>query len=385
MMSKGERVRVMHFVTTTGIGGPDRQVLGHLAAVDRTRFEVAVYALTDEAEGCALADRAAALGARAFWRFNRGPLDWGAARELRSLLRDLRIDLLCAHGDKQHLLGLIAARRAGVPILGVVRGWTGATLRVKAYDWLDRRLLRRMDALMAVSHAQAHRLLEMGLLAERVAVVHNAVDVEHLNRETGPSARDELGLSTAEPLIISVGRLSPEKAHVDLIEAAALMRDEGVKAHFAFIGDGPESERLARAAATRGLGERVHLLGHRSGVAALLRGADCFALPSLTEGLPNAVLEAMAMGLPVVATAVGGVPELVADGETGALVPPADPPAMADALTRLIGSDAETRRRMGEAGRDRVTRYFSFEGQARMLEALYLDVIQGRALTPSRA
>jgi glycosyltransferase involved in cell wall biosynthesis len=119
-------------------------------------------------------------------------------------------------------------------------------------------------------------------------------------------------------------------------------------------------------------------MGHRAKVAALLREADAFALPSLTEGLPNAVMEAMAMGLPVVATAVGGVPELVVDGETGMLVAPASPRALAEGLSELLRAAPHERQRMGEAGRERVERHFGFEAQSRKLEALYNDVVHRR-------
>ena len=377
-MGDARRITVLHFMPTTGIGGPDRQVLGHVAAIDRSRFNIIVYALSDDHSACPVVERARALGVEGFWRPNRGPLDWGALREVRALIKSFRADLLCAHGDKPHLLGLIAARRAGVPILALVRGWTGATTRVKMYDWLDRRLLHRMDAVMAVSEAGRQGLVRLGLAPERLAVVHNAVDVRGLQQEVGPSARTELGLSAEEPLVISVGRLSPEKAHADLIEAMRLMRDRGTRAHLALVGDGPERERLAQAAAAAGIADRVHLMGQRPKVAPLLRGADVFALPSLTEGLPNAVLEAMAVGLPVVATTVGGVPELVLDGATGLLVPAADPPALAEALARALAMTPDDRRRMGDAGRERVERHFSFEGQARRLEALYTDVIGRR-------
>jgi glycosyltransferase involved in cell wall biosynthesis len=384
-MSDAERITVLHFLPTTGIGGPDRQVLGHLAAVDRSRFKVMVYALSDDHAACPLVERARALGVEAFWRPNRGPLDWGALREVTDLLKSSHADLLCAHGDKPHLLGLIAARRAQVPILGLVRGWTAATTRVKVYDWLDRKLLHRMDAVMAVSEAGRHALLRLGIPSERVAVVHNAVDIRGIQQEAGPSARAELGLPGAEPLVVCVGRLSPEKGHADLIEALRLIHDGGTQAHLALAGDGPERERLAQAAAAAGLAARVHFMGHRATVGPLLRDADLFALPSLTEGLPNAVLEAMAMALPVVATAVGGVPELVLDGETGVLVAAANPCALADALSRVLALNSAERRRMGDAGRARVEDHFSFEGQARRLEALYADVIAKRVPLPAGA
>jgi glycosyltransferase involved in cell wall biosynthesis len=371
-------ITVLHFMPTTGIGGPDRQMLGHVAAIDRGRFDIIVFALSDDHSACPLVERARALGVEAFWRPNRGPLDWGALREVEALIRSRRVALLCAHGDKPHLLGLIAARRLGVPILALVRGWTGATARVKIYDWLDRRLLRRMDAVMAVSEAGRLGVVRLGLPPERLAVVQNAVDLRGLQQETGPSVRTELGLSAEEPVVVSVGRLSPEKAHADLIEATRVMYHRGTRAHLALIGDGPERERLEQFAGAAGLGDRVHFMGQRSKVAPLLQGADVFALPSLTEGLPNAVLEAMAIGLPVVATSVGGVPELVLDGVTGLLVPASEPLALAEALTRMLGWSDADRRRMGAAGRERVERHFSFEGQARRLEALYADVVGRR-------
>ncbi len=378
-------MRVLHLLPTRGIGGPEKQVLGHLHTVDRTRFDVIIYALNRGRDACALADLATAEGAHARWRADRGPSDWAAVGEVVGLVRSMGVSLLCAHGDKPHFLGLMAARRAGIPIIGWVRGWTGETWRVRLYDRFDRKLLRYMDAVVAVCAAGRQQVVRLGVPEHRTAVVHNAVDAARLRGETGQSARAELSLGQREPLVVSVGRLSPEKAHIHLIEAARLMRDSGVDPHFALIGDGTERPRLVGAANAAGLRERVHFMGHRTRVAALLREADAFALPSLTEGLPNAVLEAMAMSLPVVATAVGGVPELVADGETGILVPAANPRALAGALGKLLRAAPRERQRMGEAGRERVERHFDFVAQSRRLEALYIGVARHRRTLPAGA
>jgi glycosyltransferase involved in cell wall biosynthesis len=210
----------------------------------------------------------------------------------------------------------------------------------------------------------------LGVPATRIRVIHNAVAVERFGDYDG--APDRLRIRTGRsPIVLTVARLDPQKGHTHLLEAAATL--PGV----VFLLAGAGSERAALEAQARGSGisDRVQFLEHRTDIPELLRAADAFVLPSLYEGLPLTVLEAMAAAKPVVATTVGGTDEAVVDGVTGILVPPADPAALSAAIRRIL-DDPDTAARLGAAGRERVVSTFSTHRMINATEQVYEELFQ---------
>jgi glycosyltransferase involved in cell wall biosynthesis len=188
------------------------------------------------------------------------------------------------------------------------------------------------------------------------------------------AVRREMGVDPEAFLVVSVGRLVPVKGHAHLIDALPEVLRRRPDAAVLIVGDGPLRNDLEGRARSLGVGDRVRFSGHLGDVASVLGAADLFALPSLNEGLGLALVEAMATGLAAVASRVGGVPEVVVDGETGLLTPPRDAGALAGAVLRLM-EDAGERRRMGEAGRARVRQHFSIERTVRETERLYEELL----------
>lgn len=265
--------------------------------------------------------------------------------ELVRLCRRVRPQIVHANSSKAGILGRLAARIAGVPArVFTAHGWafaayTGPTS--KAYLWADRALARLTTATICVAHNELRLGVAAGTCdARRTVVIHNAVDVASAARATP---------ADGEPVIVSVGRLKYPKDTETLLEAARRVRGTW---RLDVVGDGPERASLEAAAAGN-----VRFLGERHDVPSLLAAASIFVLSSRSEGFPISVLEAMAAGLPVVASDVGGVSEQVEHGVTGLLVPRGDAVALASALQGLI-DDPELRRRMGEAGHARAARLF---------------------------
>jgi glycosyltransferase involved in cell wall biosynthesis len=233
---------------------------------------------------------------------------------------------------------------------------------------LQQRLLgARVGRGIAVSEAIAAQVRDrLGWPARTVEVIRNGVDVRRFGREPDPEVRAELAGGSRELLVLTTARLDPQKG-VDILLRAA--RDvEG--ARFVVAGEGEERDRLEREAAALGLGERVRFLGRREDVPALLAAADAFVLPSRFEGTPLALIEAMAAGKPIVASAIPGTDELVTDGETGLLVPPDDAGALAAALRRVV-SDAGLRARLAAAARFRAETDFSAVRTTRRVTGVY--------------
>jgi glycosyltransferase involved in cell wall biosynthesis len=302
--------------------------------------------------------------------------DLRAFAELYRLLRRRRPDVLHASSSKAGVIGRLAAVAARVPVrVFTVHGWafsahSGAASAL--YRWADRIAGRATTATICVSQRErAEGLRARTCRADRTVVIANAVDVE-----TYPQAP----LERAVPRLISVGRLAAPKDWPTVLLGLEGL-DPDAFAELVIVGDGPERERVEEALDKRSLG-RVRLLGERKDVPSLLADADVFVLASRSEGLPLSVIEAMAAGLPVVASDVGGLRELVRDGETGALVPPGDPAALADALRPLL-ADRELRRRLGTAGRERAKTLFDVSAFRRANLELYRRELAAAGVSPA--
>jgi glycosyltransferase involved in cell wall biosynthesis len=354
------RPRVLLLVTLAETGGAQTYVAALAKALAR-EYDVVVAAHGEGFHGF----RYVPL------RHLRRPLnplhDALALVELYRLFRRERPLVVHANSSKAGVLGRLAAFAARVPVrFFTVHGWafkahTG--LASNAYLWADRLMSPLTTTTICVAHGERSAGLQARTCrADRTVVIYNGVplDVPRRGAHTGPAT------------LLSVGRLRAPKDFVTLVRAMAALEPGAARLRIA--GDGPDRPALEAEIDRLGLTERVELLGTRDDVPELLAGSDVFVLASDSEGLPMSVLEAMAAGLPVVASAVGGIPELVRDGETGTLVRPGDSAVLARAIERIV-SDPVLRDRLGEAGRHRVEQEFSLE----RFEREHLELYRNRA------
>ena len=291
---------------------------------------------------------------------------------MRDLVARTAADVVVGHDYKANLVLAAAGRGRGWTRAAVVHGYTAEDRKVRWFEAVDRRLLRRAQAVVAVSNALEDDLIAAGVPPERVHRIENGIDVAGVRREAQASrerVRREWGVPEGERVVLALGRWSPEKGHATLV--AAFTQADLPSTRLVLVGSGPcEAELRAQAAP---LGARVAFAGWRSDPWACLGAADLFVLPSLREGLPLAVLEAMAAGVPVVASAVGGVPEALDQGRCGALVPPSDVSALSRVMTEALANGVEARERAA-AARLRVAAEYGSARQARALSDLWMSL-----------
>ena len=275
--------------------------------------------------------RAAGIAARP-WQA-RGDLDVLAAWNAMRLLRGFAPQVVHCHDARAHAVGVIAARAAGVPVVVVSR-----RVAVPPRGGLLSRLKYRLpvDRYLCVSHAVAATLRAAGVPDARLAIVPDGVPSSPLKARS--SLRALAGVPTDAPVVVTVAALTPEKRHVDLLDAAVRVRSALPSVHFVWLGDGPCRADLERRREALGLTRYVHMMGFREDAASMLADATVAALASEHEGIGTSLIEAQSAGVPVVATRVGGIPEVVWDGGTGLLVNPHDPAALGAALLALLTS-----------------------------------------------
>lgn len=298
--------------------------------------------------------------------------DIGTLRAVLALDHGRPADVFHVH-ELPAMLGMAPAAFARrLPMVGTVHGRENIAARGR------RRLICRLAArccrqVVAVSRFMQRFLADdVGVASRRMTMIYNGIDIERYARPTGVAAlRAALGIASGAPVIGTVGSLYPVKGQIYLLQAMARIAAEVPAAVCLIAGRGELRERLEGEAAALGVADRVKFLGYRTDVPDLLGVLDVFALPSLSEGLPLSLLEAQAAGKPVVASQVGGSPEVVEEGDNGFLVPPRRAELLADGITRLL-CDRPLARAMGERGRDRVRRVFSLDAMGRA----YLDVFE---------
>jgi glycosyltransferase involved in cell wall biosynthesis len=370
--SRGELATIMHLTASPCFGGPERQMLG-LGESLRPVYE-SIYVTFREEERCwDFVHESRRRGFTTAVLENDTPHLFAAYRELLSVLRQHHNAVVFCHGYKADLLGYVAARREGIPCVAVSRGWTGESARVKAYEYLDRRVLRWMDRVVCVSHAQAERVRKAGVPTEKIVVIRNAIDPSRFSATLDPKYRNRLeAMFETRPRFVvgAAGRLSPEKGFDVLIRAAALTIEPQYDVGFVVFGDGPQRAKLRRQVHAAGLTGRFVLSGFTHELDRYMPHFDLFVQSSHTEGLPNILLEAGAATVPVIATNVGGTSELILNGQTGMLVDPGNAELLAHSIQTLLKHDS-WRADLGAAGRAHVSTEFTFEVQADKYRELF--------------
>jgi glycosyltransferase involved in cell wall biosynthesis len=378
-----DRPRVLHFIWSSVRAGAEEHALSILAALPD--YGMKPYFAAPERLLSAMRPELAQAQIEAF------PLDISSLMDLRAvsrlvrLLRRERISLVHSHLFISSLFASPVARLAGVP--AVIETFHGREVwregkPLKGSFWIDRQVARLVDLYIAVSHACARDLREKKKIpAEKIRVIHNGRDLS-LYVTADPAlrneARAELGLADEQRAILVLGRLETQKGHIFLIQALADLVSRWPRVIALFAGSGSlEGELRARVEAL-GLSRHVAFLGYRNDAPRLFAAADMVVLPSLHEGLPLVAIEALAAARPMVATAVDGTPEVIIDEQTGLLVPPGDPGAMASAVERLLRYP-DLGAKLACAGHAHVMQRFDIRMQLERTVEVYREVMRGQS------
>jgi glycosyltransferase involved in cell wall biosynthesis len=313
----------------------------------------------------------------------RPGIDWRCVRRLRAVLRDEGVSVSHAHQYGPFFYSALARLPVGrSPVLFTEHGrafpdppkWT---------HWVTNRLLlQRRDRVVGVGQGVSRVLVEIeGFPGHRVETIYNGVDLPAYGAAAPDraSVRSRIDVGPADFVVVQVARLDPIKDHATALRALEHAVRQRPSVRLVIVGDGPQSESIANLVRARELGPYVRLLGHRSDIPQLLGAADLVLLTSLSEGIPLSLIEAMGAGLPVVATRVGGVPEVVEEGRTGLLAPAGDDEQLAGLILRLA-ADPELRERLGQAGRERAVEFFSEDRMVASYDQIYHDLATGRRL-----
>ena len=373
--SAARKIRVLNLLTNFHIGGTERQVTNIALQLDSSRFNLHLACLRNSGE---LLEELGGLDVPKP-EFRIGSL-YGFATFLQGIkliryLRRNRIEMVHSYGTYPNIFAIPAAKLAGVPVVIASIRDRGDILS-PWQRWLQKLVCRLADCVLVNASSIRDTLIEQGYRGDNIIVIPNGVMPSKLaSFRDGAELRAELGLPVAAPVVILFSRLNRMKGIEYFLEAAVVVLKEFPDVKFVIAGDGANRPELEAYAAKLSIAPSVLFTGFRTDLPDLLREADISVLPSLSEGLSNSLLEAMSAGVPVIATNVGGNPEIVEDGVSGILVPVRDSAALAEAMVRMF-CNPELRKAMGAAGRKRIATTFSMERSLESVERLYEKLIR---------
>jgi len=363
------RRRILFVVNGFSIGGGELKLLELVREISKKHAECFQCTVCSVGIDGLLRDQFESLGIRTEVFLKSGPYDVSQIFKVARLIREERIDIVQTTLFYADVIGTYAAVLAGVHC---IISWEAVTQPYAIKHLFAYRLASEWFSMsVAVSHAIQNQVMRSRHVpASKACTIQYGVDTNRFHPGKNEHLRKLLKIKKNDIVIGTVARLTEQKGHRYLIPAMPKIVKAHPNVHFLFIGDGPLSEQLSDQAESLGVRKFIHFLGFREDVPLLLRGFDLFVLPSLYEGLPNVVLEAMASGLPVIATSVDGTPEAVVHRETGFLVPPCQPEPLERVILDLLNNRHQMKQ-MGKAGRKRVQCLFSLDQQVGQFIQLY--------------
>ena len=367
-------IRVLHLRDSPWVDGPGRTILESASRFDRHRVDYRVAVLVSP--GATVHPMIVQAGSRGIPIYpipDRGGFDTGVVEEIKSLVDRFSIDVIHASDLRTSVYCILAKRqRVHLALVRTTHGWIANTLRRRVMRAFDKVLLRLFDHVILVSHAMRELVPRWWLPDARVTVVHNALPLESYGGSQVDRSRPAPDPS-GPVMLLNVGRLSPEKGQDLLLRAVACLAQEFPGLRLRFAGIGAMEPQLKALAAKLGLAERVEFLGYRHDMPELYAEADLVVQSSLTEGLPNVILEAAFLGVPVLATNVGGTREIIEHGKGGWLIESGSVDAIVAGVTRYLNDPSDCLR-MTQVARRRVFDTFSFDARVKKMTALYEQI-----------
>jgi glycosyltransferase involved in cell wall biosynthesis len=364
-------VKVLQLISSGGYYGAENMLLNLCASQQKAGCQNSLMIFYNvHAPNVEFYERARRRGLSVRMVHCQGRADWRAVRQIEECIQEDGIQLLHTHGYKADLYGYVAARRSGKPIVATCHNWLGGTAALGIYNHLDRMTLKRFRGLAAVSESVAQRLIASGVSAQKIRTIANGIDVQAFERARPSAVLDFDG----SKVIGMVARLDLQKGFECLLRAARELCGAFPALKVVIVGEGPDRIAIESMIQRFELQSNVILAGQHSDMPSIYAAMDIFVLPSLNEGLPMTILEAMAASKPVIATRVGAIPKVIQDGETGLLVDPADSDGLRNALARLL-ADSDLCCRIGSAGHDWVSRNYTSEAMALKYRQMYADVL----------
>lgn len=374
-----EKINILHIYQNSKIGGVQQQLLGLLKAYNRELFHPIFCCLGPKEE---MGKETEEIGID-FIHLNRSRYNRfspGIILDLHKLMKKKQIHVVRTHRYRSNLYGRLAALLAGVPAIIASVHDNYRTDKRPARRVINRILSKITDKIVAVSEDIKKDIIRYDKVdPSKIEVIPNGIDVERFNPKNTTDIRKEFSLEESDIIIGFVGRIVPAKGLEYLLDAFPYVKEEFKSIKLLIVGEGSLVEELKEKAKKNSIFDNIIFTGRRRDIPEILSGINIFVMPSIAEGLPNALLEAMAMGKPIVATEVGGIPEVIKNRFNGILVPPRDTRALATAMKELIGN-AQVAAKMGQAARDLVQDNFTIKAIAQKWQSLYLSILKEKGL-----
>jgi len=298
---------------------------------------------------------------------------------MRKFIEDNKIDLIHSHKYKTNFYSYLATLPKKTPIVSTCHNWISESCKMKIYEWIDKKILSKFDRVVAVSDEVKNKILDSGIPEYKVLKISNGIAVEdYSGNNERDNIRTDFGIDKDSIVIGNVGRLDDNKGIDNLLKVIKSLTEKHEDILLLIVGDGPSTQKLQENAKVLGIKEKVVFAGFRKDIASILSAIDIFVLPSLIEGLPMVLLEAMASRKPVIATRVGDIPQIIKHKESGLLVQPRDTVQLQDAIEYLIQNRDESSL-MAKRGYEKVQHEHSSNQMARQYMEIYCDVFQSRA------
>lgn len=354
---------ILHLRGSDSFGSPEKLIAGEMSHLDGFFCSCASFKKAGRENDFITAMRGS--GFAVFAIEDRGRYDSKIPKRIAEIIRSNGINILVTHEYKSNFYGHLAAKKVGIPQIAHFHGWTREDLKVRLYNFIDRRILRKVSRVIAVSNSTSRLLQRHGVPESRIEVVYNALESE---RETVPERA-----KNPVPVMGVIGRLSFEKGVHVFLKALSSIRKKAPPFKAEIYGRGPDEEKLKRMAVRLRLSEIVEFKGHVDDMAAAYEGLDFIVIPSISEGHPLVILEAWERGLGIVASRAGGIPEIIRDGQSGILTDTGNRKSLAKGIRKAI-ENPDLMNEYGRAGFVQVKEIYNFEKQAAVLSRIYREV-----------